>query len=137
MKTKKQIYINLPVKNLQKSIDFFTALGFTFNPQFTNENATCMIISDEIFVMLLMEDFFKTFISKDISDTDKTSEVILAITAESKNAVNEIVNKALSSGASKSKEPEDNGWMYGWGFQDPDGHLWEVFYMEENSKDKI
>ncbi len=134
MKTKKQIYINLPVGNLQKSIDFFTTLGFTFNPQFTDENAACMVISDEIFVMLLLEEFFKTFTSKEISDTDKNSEVILAITAESRDAVNELVNKAFSAGGKKSKDPEDHGWMYGWGFQDPDGHLWEVFFMDQNSE---
>jgi predicted lactoylglutathione lyase len=132
MNKKRQIYINLPVKNLEKSIAFFTALGFTFNPKFTDSNATCMIISDDIYAMLLVKKFFKTFITKEISDSRKSAEVILAVTAESRDAVNELVNKALAAGGKKSKDPEDHGWMYGWGFQDPDGHLWEVFYMEES-----
>lgn len=131
MNKNRQIFVNLPVKNLEKSIDFFTRLGFTFNPKFTDQNATCMIIGENIFAMLLVKKFFKTFISKEISDSRKSTEVILAITVESREEVDEIVNKALAAGGKKSKEPEDNGWMYGWGFQDPDGHLWEVFYMEE------
>lgn len=131
MNKNRQIFVNLPVKNLEKSIDFFTRLGFTFNPKFTDQNATCMIIGENIFAMLLVKKFFKTFISKEISDSRKSAEVILAITVESREEVDEIVNKALAAGGKKSKEPEDNGWMYGWGFQDPDGHLWEVFYMEE------
>lgn len=132
MKKNRQIFINLPVKNLEKSIDFFTKLGFTFNPKFTDKNATCMIISEDIYIMLLVKKFFKTFITKEIADSRKTTEVILALNAESRDEVNELVNKALAAGGKKSKEPEDNGWMYGWGFQDLDGHLWEVFYMEEN-----
>ena len=131
MKKNRQIFINLPVKNLEKSVDFFTKLGFAFNPKFTDKNATCMIISEDIYVMLLVKKFFKTFIPKEIADSRKSTEVILAITAENKDAVDELVNKAFAAGAKKSKEPEDYGWMYGWGFQDPDGHLWEVFYMEE------
>lgn len=127
-----KIFVNLPVKDLKKSIDFFTKIGFEFNPQFTDENATCMVISEHIFVMLLIEDFFKTFTKKEISDPTKSTEVILALTAESKEQVDEIVNKALAAGGKASNDPTDHGFMYVWSFQDIDGHLWELTYMEEN-----
>jgi predicted lactoylglutathione lyase len=127
-----KIFVNLPVKNLNKSIDFFTKIGFEFNPQFTNENATCMVISEQIFVMLLIEDFFKTFTKKEISDPTKSTEVILALTVESKEQVDELVNKALAVGGKTSNDPTDHGFMYVRSFQDIDGHLWEIFYMEEN-----
>jgi predicted lactoylglutathione lyase len=129
--TADKIFVNLPVKNLNKSVDFFTQIGFEFNPQFTDENATCMIISDHIFVMLLVEDFFKTFIKKEIADATKTTEVIMAVSAESREKVDEIVNKALAAGGKASNEPIDHGFMYVWSFQDLDGHLWEFMYMDE------
>jgi uncharacterized protein len=125
-----KIFINLPVKDLKKSIDFFTKLGFTFNPQFTNEEGTCMIINDESFIMLLVEKFFKTFTKKEICDSAKSTEVIIAISAESKEKVDQLVNKAMDSGATKYSETQDQGWMYQRSFQDIDGHLWEVVYMD-------
>lgn len=125
-----QIFINLPVKDLNRSVEFFTQLGYTFNPQFTNEKATCMIISDTIFVMLLVEDFFKTFTKKEIADATKTTEVLLCLSAESREKVDELVNKAVAAGGTTPNEKQDHGFMYGWGFQDLDGHLWEVAYME-------
>lgn len=125
-----QIFINLPVKDLKKSIDFFTRMGYSFNEQFTNEDATCMVVSDSIYVMLLVEKFFKTFTKKEIADATKTTEVILSLNAESREAVDEIMNKAISAGATVSGEPQDHGWMYQRGYQDPNGHLWEVFYMD-------
>ncbi len=127
------IFVNLPVKDLNKSVAFFTKLGFEFNPQFTDENATCMIIGENIFAMLLVEDYFKTFIQKEISDTTNTSEVILAISAENREQVDEFVNKALDAGGTHSKDAIDHGFMYGWGFQDIDGHLWEIFYMDPSA----
>lgn len=127
------IFVNLPVKDLNKSVEFFTKLGFEFNPQFTDENATCMIIGENIFAMLLVEDYFKTFIQKEISDTTNTSEVILAISAENREQVDEFVNKALDAGGTHSKDAIDHGFMYGWGFQDIDGHLWEIFYMDPSA----
>jgi predicted lactoylglutathione lyase len=128
METK--IFVNLPVKDLTNTMTFFEQLGFTFNPQFTDENATCMIISDNIYVMLLVEKFFKTFTHKEISDSAKTAEVILALSVDSRQKVDEMVNRAILAGATTPAEPKDHGWMYGHGFQDVNGHLWEVFYMD-------
>ncbi len=115
----KQIFVNLPVKDLKRSIDFFTALGFTFNPQFTDENATCMVIGENIYAILLVDRFFQMFTKKEISDASKTTEVLTAISVESREKVDQIANKALASGRSLNKEPQDHGWMYGRSFQDP------------------
>jgi predicted lactoylglutathione lyase len=128
-----KIFVNLPVKDLNKFVEFFTKLGFEFNPQFTDENATCMIISEHIFVMLLVEDFFKTFIKKEISDATKSTEVIVGLSAESKEEVEELVKKALAAGGKVSSEPMDQDFMYQWGFQDIDGHLWELIYMDPSA----
>ncbi|WP_417897382.1 VOC family protein [Bacillus haimaensis] len=128
-----KIFVNLPVKNLDETIEFFSKIGFEFNPQFTDENATCMVISDNIFAMLLVEDYFKSFTKKDISDTAKSSEVIIALTANSREEVEEIVNRAFDAGGKPSNDPQDHGFMYGWGFEDINGHLWEVFYMEQGT----
>jgi uncharacterized protein len=128
----KQIFVNLPVQNLQTSIVFFTALGFTFNPQFTDENATCMIISENIFVMLLVKPMFATFTKKEIADAYKTTEVLIAIDVESKTAVDEMVAKAQKAGGNIYDEPKDHGWMYQHCFEDLDGHLWEVMWADLN-----
>ena len=129
----RQIFVNLPVKNLGKTIKFFTKLGFKFNPQFTNENATCMIISENAFAMLLAEDFFKTFIAdKKISDAKKTTEVLNAISAESRAAVDEMVMTAVKAGGKEFRKAQDHGWMDGRAFEDLDYHVWEVLYMDES-----
>lgn len=128
----KQIFVNLAVKDLKKSIEFFSKLGFKFNPQFTDENATCMIISDNIFAMLLVEKFFKTFTKKEVSDAKRSTEVLVALAVESKEKVDEMVSKAISAGGKEPREPQDHGWMYGRAFEDLDGHIWEVFYMDES-----
>jgi predicted lactoylglutathione lyase len=125
-----KIFVNLPVKDLKKSIEFFTKMGYTFNPQFTDENATCMIISEEIYTMLLVEPFFKTFTKKEICDTGKSIEAIIALSADSRAEVDELVNKAVAAGATEPKEPRDMGFMYSRDFEDLDGHLWEIFYMD-------
>ena len=96
----KQIFVNLPVRDLKRSVDFFTGLGFTFNPQFTDENATCMVIGENIYAMLLVEKFFKTFTKKEISDASKSTEVLTAIALDSRAQVDEMANKALASGGS-------------------------------------
>lgn len=129
----RKIFVNLPVKDLTKSVDFFSRLGFEFNPQFTDANATAMIISEEAFVMLLVEDFYKSFINKQIADTATHSETILAISADSRDEVDDLVNKALAAGGTRANDPMDEGPMYGWSFQDPDGHLWEVMYMDPSA----
>jgi predicted lactoylglutathione lyase len=125
-----KIFVNLPVKSLKKSVDFFTKLGFTFNPQFTDETATCMIVSDDIFVMLLTEQKFKTFTPKALCDATKNTEVLIALSRDSVKEVQEIVRKAVAAGGSTYNEPQDLGFMYQHGFQDPDGHIWEMFYMD-------
>jgi len=129
-----QIFVNLPVKDLDKSKQFFTDIGFTINPQFTDEKAACVVISEDIYAMILREEFFKTFIpNKEIADSTKSTEVLVALSADSKEKVNELADKALASGASKLREPDDYGFMYSRSFQDPDGHIWEVVYMDMNA----
>lgn len=136
MKNKTQIFVNLPVKDLSKTIRFFTKLGFKFNPQFTDKNATCMIIGENIFAMLLVEKFFKTFTKKKIADTMKTTEIINALAVDSRKKVNDMVNNALKAGGKEPRKSQDHGWMYGRSFQDLDGHLWEVFHMDESKMPK-
>ncbi|MDO1448993.1 VOC family protein [Rhodocytophaga aerolata] len=125
-----QIFVNLPVKDLKRSVEFFTKLGYTFNAQFTDEKATCMIVGENIFVMLLVEPFFKSFIKKDIADATKSAEVIIALSADNKESIDELVNKAIAAGATTPVTKQDQGFMYSWGFQDLDGHLWELVYMD-------
>jgi uncharacterized protein len=128
-----KIFLNLPVRDLNKTIEFFTKLGFKFNPQFTDENATCMIVGEDIFVMLLVEKFFTTFTKKEISDTSKNTEMIVALSMESKEKVDQMINKVVEAGGKESREAQDRGWMYGRSFEDINGHLWEVFYMDESA----
>jgi uncharacterized protein len=126
-------FLNLAVKDLERSKAFFSRLGFTFNPRFTNENAACMVISDHSCVMLLVEKFFRSFTSKQLADTAAEAEMIMALSAESRRAVDELARKAFEAGAGEFRPPEDLGFMYGRSFQDPDGHLWEVFFMDETA----
>ena len=128
-----KIFVNLPVKNLKNSIEFFTKLGFSFNPQFTDDTATYMIVSDDIFVMLLTEAKFKTFTPKEICDTTKSTEVLVCLSIESRENVDAMVRKAVSAGGSTYNAPQDHGFMYAHGFQDLDGHIWEVIYMEASA----
>ena len=128
-----KIFVNLPVKDLSRSIEFFIRLGYTFNPQFTDENATCMIISEDIFVMLLTEQFFTTFTKQPISDAKKSTEVIICLSAESKELVDEMIRNAVDAGATTPNAKQDKGFMYGHGFQDLDGHLWEYMWMDMNA----
>lgn len=125
-----KVFINLPVKDLDKSKAFFEGLGFSFNPQFTDENAACMVISDAIYSMLLTETYFKTFTSKEISDAKKSTEVLITLDADSREEVERIVTKARELGATKYREPQDHGWMYQDSFADLDGHQWEFAYMD-------
>lgn len=126
-----QIFINLAVKDLQRSMDFFTQLGYTFNKQFTDEKAACLVISETIFAMLLTEPFFQGFIpGKEIADTTKTKEVLIALSGDSKDSVNELADKAIAAGGKQFREPEDHGFMYSRSFEDLDGHVWEVVWMD-------
>jgi predicted lactoylglutathione lyase len=131
MKTK--IFVNLPIKDLSKSVTFFTKLGFNFNPQFTDENATCMIVGEDIFVMLLVEKFFKSFTKKEVCDTSKYTEAIVALSVDSREKVDQMISKAIESGGREPRDKQDHGWMYGRSFEDIDGHLWEAFFMEESA----
>ena len=136
MATVKQIFVNLPVMDLNKSIEFFTKLGFTFNPQFTDENATCMIIGENMFAMLLVESYFSTFTNKEIPDARKYTEVIQALAVDSRQEVDDIIAKAEAAGGKQYKAPIDYGWMYNRNFEDPDGHQWEFFYMDASAMPK-
>ena len=128
-----KIFVNLPVRDLKKSMDFFRKLGFTLNAQFTDETAACLIISENIFVMLLTEKKFKTFTPKQICDATKSTEVLVCLSSASRDEVNEMVRKAVAAGGTTYKEPEDHGFMYGHGFQDLDGHIWELAFMESSA----
>lgn len=124
-----QIFVNLPVKDLDRSVAFFTALGFTFNPQFTDANATCMIVDDNIFVMLLVEPFFRTFTDRAICDTSTHIESITCLSRDSREAVETMIAAARDAGGTIPREAKDYGFMYQHAFEDLDGHLWELAYM--------
>jgi uncharacterized protein len=124
------IFVNLPVKDLPKSMAFYSALGFKNNPQFTDETAACMVISDTIFVMLLTHAKFETFTPKAISDATKTTEVLNCLSRESRAEVDETVRRAKAAGGATFNDPTDHGFMYHHSFQDPDGHIWEVMWMD-------
>lgn len=126
----KQIFINLPITDLKRSMDFYSKIGFTNNPQFTDETAACMILSDEIFVMLLTHAKFKEFIKKEIADTKKTTAVINSLSMNNNDEVNDFMTKALKAGGTEPTEARDYGFMQQRSIEDPDGHLWEVFYMD-------
>ncbi|HEX8349851.1 MAG TPA: VOC family protein [Hymenobacter sp.] len=125
-----QIFVNLPVKDLAKSVTFFTHLGYQFNPQFTDENATCMIVGENIFVVLLVEPFFQSFTRKAIADATTSTEAIICLSTDSREQVDELIQKAVAAGATTPNPAQDQGFMYGHGYQDLDGHLWEIMYMD-------
>lgn len=124
----KQIFVNMPIDNLKKSVAFFKELGFTFNEQFTDEESTCMIVSEHIYVMLLEKAKFSKFTSKKIADRD-TVEALFSFSCASADEVRSISEKAFALGAKKVNEPEDMGFMFSWGFEDLDGHMWDLFWM--------
>ena len=125
-----KLFVNLPVKDLKRSVAFFTRLGYTFNPQFTDENATCMVLGEDNFVMLLVEKFFQTFTRKAIADATKTTEVLICVSAESREKVDEMIANAVAGGATLPNPAKGHGFMYQHGYQDLDGHLWEVMWMD-------
>lgn len=125
-----QVFINLPVKDLKRSMDFYTAAGFTNNPTFTDETAACMVYSEEIYVMLLTHAKFSQFTSKAIADTRQTAAVINSLGLDSRERVDNTIEKVVAAGGKESREPDDYGFMWQRSFEDPDGHLWEVCYMD-------
>ncbi|MES2912974.1 MAG: VOC family protein [Pseudomonadota bacterium] len=130
----RQVFINLPIKDMARSQAFFKSLGFEFNPQFTNDQGACMIISkDHSYAMLLVEPFFQGFTKKAIADTTKTTEVLIALSCESREEVDDFVSKALAAGGTAPNPKQDHGFMYSHGFTDLDGHIWEVFWMDSNA----
>ena len=122
------MFLNLPIANLKRSVDFFSGLGFTFNAQFTDETTTCMIVNDTVFIMLVEHARFEQFVNKPIADPGVT-EAIFGFACSSPDEVREIAEKAFTLGAKKVNEPEDLGFMFSWGFEDLDGHLWDLFWM--------
>ncbi|MDI1451345.1 VOC family protein [Polyangium sp. 6x1] len=126
----RMLFVNLAVKDLKRSVDFFTKLGFAFNPQFTDETATCMIVSEQAFVMLLTEAKLLSFTTKQLCDTTKFTEGGYGLSCESREEVDRIVKIALENGASHAMPPQDHGFMYGWSFYDLDGHHWELIWMD-------
>jgi predicted lactoylglutathione lyase len=126
----RKLFVNLAVRDLKRSMDFFSSLGFPFNPQFTDDNAACMIVSDEAFVMLLTQPFFKTFTTRDLCDTAKQTEGLFALSCENRPEVDHVVDQAVAAGGKRAMPPQDHGFMYGSSFYDLDDHHWEVFWMD-------
>lgn len=125
-----QIFVNLPVADLRRSIAFFTRLGFSFDEKFTDDTATCMIVGDNIFVMLLTHDKFRSFTPRPICDARAATEVLVCLSRDSREAVDAMVHGAVAAGGATYSEPQDHGFMYGHGFQDPDGHIWELIHIQ-------
>jgi predicted lactoylglutathione lyase len=127
------LFVNLPVRDLARSMEFFKKLGFSFNAQFTDDTAACMIVSENAYVMLLTHPKFKAFAPNAICDATKNTEVLVALSCENRGKVDELVAKAVAAGGRTYSKPKDYGFMYGHGFQDLDSHVWEVFYMDASA----
>jgi predicted lactoylglutathione lyase len=125
----KRIFVNLPIADMAKSQAFFKALGYSFNPDFTNENGAALVLGDNLFAMLLVHDFFQTFTGKPLADANKSTEVIVCLSCDSREQVDSLVAKAVAAGGKTPRQPVDHGFMYGHGFEDLDGHIWELVYM--------
>ena len=125
-----KIFVNLPVQDLNKSIEFFKGLGYTFNHQFTDATAACMVIGEDIYAMLLTFDKFTQFTNKKIVDARENTEVLVCLSTESRNGVDDLLDKALKGGAEEYRDPQDYGFMYGRSFEDLDGHIWEIMWMD-------
>ncbi len=128
-----KIFVNLPVQDLNEAMGFFTALGFTFDQKFTDDTAACMRVTEDIFVMLLTEEKFRLFTPNEVCAAGKCTEMLLCLSLDSREAVDELIRKAISAGGETYSDPQDYGFMYGHGFQDLDGHLWEVIYMDPST----
>lgn len=128
--TSRMLFVNLAVRDLKKSMEFFSKLGFEFNPKFTDEKAACMILSEQAFVMLLSEPFFKTFTKRELADTSRQTEGLFCLSCSSRAEVDDMVKKAIAAGGKHAMDVQDHGFMYGWSFYDLDGHHWEVMWMD-------
>lgn len=126
----RKIFVNLPIRDMERSKAFFTALGFSFNPQFTNDQGACMVVGEDIFVMLLVEPFFQSFTKKPVANARETTEVLVCLSCDSRAEVDELVRKAVAAGGKTPNAPQDHGFMYAHGFEDLDGHIWELAYMD-------
>ncbi|MEW9700628.1 VOC family protein [Paenibacillus sp. SI8] len=126
-------FVNLPVKDLNRTKEFFSSIGFEFNPQFSDENSACLVVNDNTFVQLLTESYFRTFITKPMADVASAAAGIIALSADSREHVDELANKALAAGGKESKAPVDHGFMYVRSFEDLDGHLWEIAFFDPSA----
>ena len=129
-----QIFVNLPIENMARSQTFFKALGYAFNPEFTNDEGACLVVGDNLFVMLLIKDFYATFTTKTIADARTTSEVLVCFSCDSREEVDTLVAKAVAAGATTPRPVQDLGFMYSHGFDDLDGHTWEFVHMVDATK---
>jgi predicted lactoylglutathione lyase len=134
--TSRKLFVNLAVADLDRSVEFFTNLGFSFDPRFTDETATCMLIGEDAYAMLLVKNRFKDFTNKEIVDSAKQVEALLAVSADSREEVDDLVEKALAVGGSRAGEPQDHGFMYERSFRDPDGHEWSFFWMDPSALER-
>ncbi|MFM0094064.1 glyoxalase/bleomycin resistance/extradiol dioxygenase family protein [Paraburkholderia nemoris] len=130
----KQIYVNLAVDDLDRSKAFFSAIGFSFEAQFTNEQAACLILGENLYAMLLVKDLFKSFTRKSLCNPKESTEALVGLSCESRGEVDALVAKARAAGGTVPRAPQDYGFMYGHGFEDIDGHIWELIYMDPNAK---
>ena len=131
-----KIFVNLPVKDLAKSKEFFMKLGYTFDARFTDDKNACLVINEYIFAMLLNEEFFKSFTKREITNPRTANECMLAISLESREAVDQMLDKAIAAGANEYKKPDDHGFMYERDFEDLDGHIWSMFWMDTSKMQK-
>ncbi|MGI9078324.1 MAG: VOC family protein [Gemmatimonadaceae bacterium] len=129
-RTPHKLFVNIPVADVQRSIDFFQALGFSFNPQFTDATATCMLVGEDAYFMLLHRDRFVGFSKRPAGDPTHETHALFALSVNSREEVDEMVRKAVAAGGSHATDPQEHGFMYGWSFYDPDGYHWEVFWMD-------
>jgi len=130
----KQIYVNLAVENVERSKAFFTALGFSVEPRFSNDQAVSLILGENIYAMLLVKDMFKGFTPKPLANAKESTEVLVCLSCESREEVDSLVAKALAAGGAAPRPPQDHGFMYGHAFEDLDGHIWELAYMDPNAQ---
>ena len=131
--TPRKLFVNIPVRDLQRAIEFFETLGFTFNRQFTDATGTCMLVGEDAYFMLLTTERFKDFSRRPVGDPRKETGALYAISVDRREEVDPLVQKAIAAGGSHAAEPQDHGFMYAWSFYDLDGHHWEVFWMDPSA----